>query len=261
MRRGDRMRLICCFQDDDIVAAYKKTQDIVRRTPKRKPPDFYDLAIAKFNDTTWVPRSEVLPNLHEDFREAHTYPKRPEYDLDKSRLESTIASQKLSLINIVLRYEFTGRGFVPISEENPLVNFGYVDLEKAMREGGDDRKDYLGDNPTDILYWWHVLDELELLGMLCTMFRRGVGCNSSTPCIPISKLIKRAKRKCQGSDATHQAVSKSTSSLELSTMMRRKDFLMKARYGPGSANKSYLDRQLKDFDEDIENAKKRQKNG
>lgn len=77
-----RMRLICCFQDDNIVIAYRQTQDSMTtmeldaRNSTARPHDFYDLVVAKFNDTTWIPTSAIIPDLHPDFEQEREWAKR-----------------------------------------------------------------------------------------------------------------------------------------------------------------------------------------
>lgn len=60
--RADRMRVILMFQDSDIVDAYLSG-----------PQEFVNLAVSKYNDATWIPRSHSLPWLHFDFAEEYEY--------------------------------------------------------------------------------------------------------------------------------------------------------------------------------------------
>lgn len=75
------MRLICCFEDDSFVAAYRATQLALMRSEldgqnsKEKANDFYDLAAAKFNDTSWIPIRVANADVHEHFAEEHPWPR------------------------------------------------------------------------------------------------------------------------------------------------------------------------------------------
>ena len=79
------MRLICAFEDptdESILNAYKQLhvswtrQQLDGRNSDARAPDFYDLIVEKFNDTTWVPKSQIVAGLHPDFEEEHEWPKR-----------------------------------------------------------------------------------------------------------------------------------------------------------------------------------------
>ena len=81
--KHDRMRLILMFEDLHIVNAYKMTQIPLKRpgldarnSESHRQATFEGRAITKFNDPTWIPKSQALPSLHEDFKEQVEYPLR-----------------------------------------------------------------------------------------------------------------------------------------------------------------------------------------
>lgn len=64
--------------------------------------------------------------------------------------------------------------------------YGHFDLDQARTNGGDDRKDFMsGKDTSNILYWWHVLDELQLLTLTCVAMRKELGVSTMTRPIPI----------------------------------------------------------------------------
>ncbi|GAX11970.1 hypothetical protein FisN_8Lu068 [Fistulifera solaris] len=241
------MRFILMFNDMTISRAYRLSQYYAirlvvdgRKNQAYKDDTFYGKAIAKFNDPSWIPVSEALPNLHPDFEEPKEYPLRPGALLDEEKAKNILGGHKLRIKEMLDKYDRSGRGAINAAdmytlgdkdndddsdtlddrgEEDPgtevdegrgsieggtgvvytdptiRAKFGHFDLEKAMRSGGDDRKDYLGKNPTDILYWWHVLDELELITMMCVKLNQDLRADCYTPLQSVSDLSSSSKKK------------------------------------------------------------------
>jgi hypothetical protein len=251
--RHDRMRFICLFQDEEIVSAYRKTQEVWVRTQldgrnsDQRPDDFYDLAVAKFNDTTWVPSSEVDGDLHEDFAEPVPYPKRQIYTLDRDKAKAIISWEKHEISRLLRDYNKSGNGAViademfQLGEEDPdddvNASYGHFDLDLARsKEGGDDRKNFLRGKPSDILYWWKVLDELQLITLTCVAMKKELGASSSSRPTSIAELKKQQKkerkRKLQESlDATSDSVAQELKSLNQSMAHHEKNKLKKEKVG------------------------------
>ena len=57
-------------------------QQLDSRNSEAAPPSFYALAAAKCNDGEWDAVSRAIPDLHSDFAEPKSWPKRDEYDYD-----------------------------------------------------------------------------------------------------------------------------------------------------------------------------------
>jgi hypothetical protein len=211
--KADRMRMICCFQDDAVVQAYKLSQEVWNRqqldarNSTQRQPNFYDLIVAKFNDESWVPKSMALPDLHEDFAEEMEWPKRPEYTLTEAKTKEVFAWFKARITDILRKYHASGNGTIivddslQLGEDDPEedgdlpLNYGHFDLEQANTKGGDDRKNFLCGKPSDILYWWHVLDDLQVITMTCVALKKGIGVTSDKrpQSIASMKAAKRAK--------------------------------------------------------------------
>lgn len=108
------------------------------------------------------------------------------------------------------RYEMSGRGadnaadFYQLGEGDSAyvdteirASFGHFNLEKAIQQGGDDRKDYLQRKPSDILYWWHILDTNSLITMMCVKLKQELqaDCFSTPP--TTSDEAQAGKRKAE----------------------------------------------------------------
>ena len=217
--RSDRMRFICCFQDDRIVEAYKLSQISMTRTEldgrnsASRNSNFYDLVVAKFNDTDWVAKSKAIPTLNRDFVEEHEFPKRSDFTLDTHKAKNILSWERSEIMTVLRKYQASGRGSTNVAEKYQLgdmtddeihVKWGHFDSELAETEGGDDRQDYLGGKPTDILYWWAILDELDIIQATCVVFKKIYGASSMEPPIPIAQLESHAKssRKAKANEAS-----------------------------------------------------------
>jgi len=210
--KADRMRLICCFQDDAIVEAYKVSQEVMTRqeldarNSTQRDDNFYELVVAKFNDESWVPKSMAVPNLHEDYSEEHEWPKRDECTLTEEKTKDIFAWFKGRITDILRRHHQSGNGTVIADDAMQLgdyddddvdlpVNYGHFDLEQANTKGGDDRQNFLNGKPSDLLHWWHVLDELQVITMTCVALKKGIGVTSDKRprSIAAMKAAKRAR--------------------------------------------------------------------
>ena len=247
--RADRMRLICCFQDESIVEAYKKSQEVMVRTQldarnsDQRGPNFYDLIVEKFNDSSWIPKSAADETLHEDFVEEHEWPKREEYTIDVDKVKKIFAMQKGHISAVLRAYSKSGNGAVNADEmyqlgdeedEEFTAHYGHFDLDRALVEGGDDRKNFLRGKPTDVLYWWKVLDELQLITLTCVAMRKELGADSSSRPVSIAELTskKRGKKRKSMTDsltATATALEEKLDSMNNTVKDLRVDSLKKEK--------------------------------
>jgi len=245
--RRDRMRFICCFQDDRIVEAYKLSQISMTRTEldgrnsASRNSNFYDLVVAKFNDTNWVAKSKAIPTLNEDFVEEHEFPKREDFTLDTHKAKTILGWERSQIMIVLRKYQESGRGSTNVAEKYQLgdmtddeihTKWGHFDSELAETEGGDDRQDYLHGAPTDILYWWAILDELDIIQATCVVFKKIYGASSMETPVPIAELDRQAKssRKAKKNEAS-EALAKQISGMqeELASMNRNRTEARKER--------------------------------
>ena len=239
---SDRMRLICCFEDDDIVEAYRLTQlsmtrtELDARNSEARGPDFYDLVMAKFNDSAWVATSQAMPSLHRHFKEEEHYLKRGDYTLDASKAKNIISWEKNKIMSVLRKYDKSGNGATNAAElyqlgegegawtdEEIHAKWGHFDADLAESNGGDDREDYLNGQPTDILYWWAVLDKLDLLQATCVVFKRELAAGTIEQPTSVAELTRKKKAARHAkANAGAEAVSEQLSAIgsSLSSMSR-----------------------------------------
>jgi hypothetical protein len=171
----DRLRYIlaiCLFPE--IRDAYERSQNTktrqeldAERSADVSTLDFHDLIVEKFNDVTWDPETECLGELHSDFAQPIRCPKRENYTMTKERSKALLTKMRGDLQDICRRYNQSGNGSnrADIDEEgNYTESFGHFDANAPeVVERGDDRHNFLHNQPTDLLYWWDALDKMQLI--------------------------------------------------------------------------------------------------
>jgi hypothetical protein len=120
--------------------------------------------------------------------------------LDTSKCKSILTWVKQRLTAIIRNYNRSGNGACNAAEKYQFIGdeedkvedteliddqedggkYGHFDLDQAMQEGGDDRKNFLDrlGYPPDVLYWWQVLQDLDILQATCAIFNRELGVSS-----------------------------------------------------------------------------------
>ena len=194
--RNDKLRFILCFDNEEIREKYALTQhaftlaELDGRNSEQKEADFYDLIVEMFNDSELVTRTEVLPNLHDDFAMELPICK-GDYTLTRKKAKNLIAQMKPKLLDICQRYEASGNG----------SNMQESDCESsdsaALKKNGDDRAAFLRFEGSELLYWWHVLDKYQLIQFTTARLTddNGVNCEKTPPRTagPPRKKIKSEK--------------------------------------------------------------------
>eukprot|EP00980_Cylindrotheca_fusiformis_P004425 scaffold945_cov82-Cylindrotheca_fusiformis.AAC.10 len=221
----DRMRLISTMYEEDVLEAYRKSQRVMNRSQldgrnsDASPSDFYELAAAKFNDPTWKATSKSLPTLHAAFEDPVDWPKREEYTINRDKIKAIFSWEKQKLNRIIRDYGRSGAGAGELDDDEQIEDgdstgsgpqyWGHFDLDLAKTNGGgDDRGSFLKGDPPDVLYWWHVLDELDLLQMTCVKFNQNLAASSDQKVGSVSSTTKKKQRSpndSQGSTTTMHA--------------------------------------------------------
>ena len=137
--------------------------------------------------------------------------------MDADKLKSIFRWEKQKIKAVCDNYMRSGNGANNAAEmyqigegDNIYVDstitakFGHFDLEMAEQQGGDDRSNFNGRNPSDVLYWWHVLDQLDLVTMVCVKLNQELGANCHSPPLSVSDVAVVAKRKLQASKETDE---------------------------------------------------------
>jgi hypothetical protein len=186
----DRLRWIIAIDVcGDIREAYLKLQDVLSReqldgrNSDNAAMDFHDLITVKFNDDSWVPETNPIPDLHSFFANSISCRKREYYSLTREKSKHMLLDYKHKLNEICKRYEMSGNGVGQLDsddEEEDLVDerqFGRVNLELARLKGGDDRQNFLKHESFDLLYFWDVMDRHDLIHFTTAQLR---GPNAAT---------------------------------------------------------------------------------
>jgi hypothetical protein len=190
----------------------KTREELDGRKSDKRPPDFYDLIVERFNDEKWVPHTEAKPEMHEDYADIVDRPK-GKYELTRDKVKEVIGGMKPKLHDIARRYEMSGNGsnqhieFDPESGEDRQLTiedpkFGYYYKHIAASKGGDDRKNFLRHESSDLLYWWDVMQTYDLLHFTIAVFKPGHRADSfSTP--PMTSISTNKKRRLSISSASN----------------------------------------------------------
>ena len=184
----DRLRYVCAIDYcGDIREAYMKSQDTLSRqaldarNSSAAAPDYHDLIVNKFNDSSWVPKTLKNPDLHSFFSEEIECVKREFYSMSREKSKMLLLDMKHKLNDICKRYERSGNGAGQLDsdvEDNEMENalsFGRFNSVIARLKGGDDRQSFLLHEPVDLLYWWDVLDRHNLIHFTTAQLRGDIG--------------------------------------------------------------------------------------
>ena len=112
---------------------------------------------------------------------------------------------------MIQRYEASGNGAGQLDEDMQLgesdvdtsaggneeyhKSWGHYNPELAATKGGDDRRSFLQAGDTaNILYWWHVLDALDLVKMTCVKFNEKFAASSDKKVASVSQNTKRSSQ-------------------------------------------------------------------
>ena len=182
-RKNDRIRFVECMTLDHIKPLYMKVnevftrQELDGRNSDNVPKDFYDVVAEQFNNTAFTPYSRLLPDLHDDFAARFTLPF-DDYVMTPARAKHLIASMKPRIAKIKGNYELSGSGDGMRGEETE-DNAGNFDMENLKE--GDERKNFLasGDS-SDLLYWWHVLEDEGMLNYTLSVFPLSIGATTES---------------------------------------------------------------------------------
>lgn len=186
---SDRLRYILALDHCGYIReAYMNSQNVLSRqeldarNTTAAQRDFHDLIVEKFNDPNWTPNTTAMPDLHSYYSMEHLCPKKDSYTLTREKSKQLLQDMKHKLNEICKRYEKSGNGAGQLDEDGDEVrdgsgqNFGRFNLELANLKGGDDRQNFLNHEPLDLLYWWDVMDQHNLIHFTTAQLR---GCNAA----------------------------------------------------------------------------------
>ena len=154
---------------------------------------FYEKAAERFNDTSWIPNSLVLPDLHEDFNRSRPLPLNVA-PISPEQFQKKLSDNRYKMVKVIADWERSGSGRGMI---NNLVDDG-DETEANMTEArvyefidGDDRKSFLRERPPHVLYLWHIAYTYDILHTVRQQLRNE--CISEGSHAPSVSSIKRKK--------------------------------------------------------------------
>ena len=157
----DRLCFIEVILSDRVKGLYSMSQDCLTRSeldnrnPVVRVCDFYDKATEVFNDEKYVPYTQSLPNLHEDFVEPIPLPLKS-FRLTRDEAKDILVSIRPKLAGMIANYELSWAGVGQLGEDKD--EYGHVDLDKCV--DGDNWRNFIRDSKESyLLYWWHRLDD------------------------------------------------------------------------------------------------------
>jgi hypothetical protein len=92
-----------------------------------------------------------------------------------------------------------------------------MDNQELILKDGDDRKNFLQHEATTVLYWWHVMDEHNLLWRTCAMLSDDQSASSSRKPKPVS----RNGRKLASNSSTIKGDTRDKHTKEMHDNVRR----------------------------------------
>jgi hypothetical protein len=191
MSSSDRLRFIIILANNDTVrVAFLKSTDRKTReeidgaNSDKLPADWSELICELFNDSEYEAKTRPIPNLHSKFRDEIDCPK-GEFDLNPETAKALMSGQKKKLRDMIQKYNASGNGSDMASHPEDVEGDGgklesegtygrfnielakkrcrYNDQQDLLVFDGDDRKNFLKNNPYDLLYWWEEMDKNNLI--------------------------------------------------------------------------------------------------
>ena len=170
---------------DHVKPLYLKVNEVLRRfeldgrNSDNVPADFYDVVVEQFNNAAFVPYSRVLPDLHEDYAVSFPLPFPNDYRMSPDRAKSLIAGIKPRIAKLKANYEQSGNGDGMKGNQEDDDGSGSFALSNCI--AGDSKRAFLGPrDPSDLLYWWHVLEGEDMLQYTVSIFPTTVGVMSES---------------------------------------------------------------------------------
>ena len=164
---NDWFRAIEALLSDSAKAMMLQSQECLTRQEldARKSvmavEDYFEVASNVFNDSTWIPWTTPMPDLHPELAESRSLPLK-DYRMTRSKMKEKYDSLKKRLHTIIVNYEKSGNGGLQRTDTSP--DWGHFDLEETF--DGDDRAAFLpnyddGRENKDyyLLYFWEKLDK------------------------------------------------------------------------------------------------------
>ena len=217
-KKSDRMRFIECMVLDSVKPLYFKVHEVMTRqeldgrNSSNAPTDFYDEVTKVFNDASFVPLSRRIPELHEDFSDHFELPLSGEFRMTPDKAKTLIATMKNRIAKIRANFELSGngdgmRGGDDDDDDDDNNPPAPREFNVTNCIAGNDRRCFLmaGDT-SDILYWWHVLEESEMLQYTLSFLVDAGASSDSIPSVLTSTSDKRKRRNTDSDETVIQKI-------------------------------------------------------
>ena len=182
---NDRLRLAAMFDENDVKSAYIQSQIALSRTEldsRNNLKTFGEVACTRFNNEEWIANIPALPNLHEEFALSQRIAK-GRYTLTIEKLADQMLKQKGMLFQVRKDFAQSGNGENQRGEEDEMHEF---------KDGGK-RSAFLRGKPSDLLYWWFVMENNDLLSNFFAEMGDAAVNGDETPPSTAKKIQKRKK--------------------------------------------------------------------
>ncbi|KAG7340535.1 hypothetical protein IV203_024078 [Nitzschia inconspicua] len=174
----DRLRLIEAFLSDKAKGKLTSTQqcltrqELDARNSDLAVEDYFETVSQVFNDESWTPTTESLPDLHPDLADARDLPLK-EYRTTRAKVKEKYNEMRHYLHAIVLNWEQSGNGGQQRSDD--AEDWGTFD--PLLVVDGDDRKNFLPSGEANmyyLLYYWHKLEKEGYLQFTLAKLAEGI---------------------------------------------------------------------------------------
>ena len=201
-RSIERMRFVECMVLDEVKPLYLKVHEVMERheldgrNSDRLPPDFYEVITQQFNNKAFVPMSRRLPHLHERLADAIELPLEDGVLMTPEHAQKLIRKMKGPLAKLVSNYDRSGngdgmRGEVEDDDDSDAAE-GTFDLTNVV-EGSNIGSFLQQNDPFDVLYWWHVLNQAQMLDYTISILPDAVGATSDDTPSVLSNTSEKVK--------------------------------------------------------------------
>lgn len=179
-RKIDRLRLVECLVVERCRPLFLQTttpmnrQQLDGRNSQAREPDFYDVVCEIFNDPLIEFDSRVIPDWHEKYAESFKI-KLSDFRLTRDKAKEMIAHQRVRIVKICSNWEASGNGEGQRAPSDQ--DWGHYDASNVI-DGASPRSFMQAGDTSDLLYWWHVLDEYQLLHFTASVFTDAVAASA-----------------------------------------------------------------------------------
>ena len=166
------LRLYHTLVDDNIRRAFGEAYSVKRREEldgrnSGLYKSFCEKAAEKFNDKDWIPHSIVFTDLHEDFEKSKPLPLNVA-PITAEQFKKKLTDNRYKMVKVIADWERSGSGRGMVKnlqgstsnddEDTSDDNDGRKQSEMEVYEfwDGDNRKSFLRERPSHVLYLWQL---------------------------------------------------------------------------------------------------------